>query len=298
MITQDAHAETAREALQGAVDLYVHAKPDLLARRLDDIALATELKKDGLGAALHRHHFAPTAERARLASDATGFELYGALLLNGTAGGLEPRVVELALRMGARWVSLPSLSARRYQAGDNDNPYSRNAVRVAGTVPVVDDEGNLLPELHDIFDLVASNDVVLSLGYIDFAEAMAAVQAARRHKVSRIVATNPASIMGLSLAEMTELIAFPQVTFEFAASSARSFLGGAPALPPRDLVGLVRRFGVERCALSSDSGHAGAPTTYRLLSAVCTDLAAEGLTTAELRALVRDNPSRLIGLAG
>src|SRR5262245_4634359 len=97
------------EMLEDAVDLYCHANPDILPRRGDDIGLATESKQDGFRAALHRHHFSPTAERTQLARDATGFDLLGAIVLNDAVGGINPYAVELALRMGAVWVAFPTL---------------------------------------------------------------------------------------------------------------------------------------------------------------------------------------------
>src|SRR3954452_21003924 len=99
------------EFTDGAVDLYVHAEPDLIPRRGDDLELAAELKDAGYAAAVHRHHFSGTAERSALVARATGFPLLGALLLDDCAGALNPSVVERELRMGAVWIGLPTISS-------------------------------------------------------------------------------------------------------------------------------------------------------------------------------------------
>jgi hypothetical protein len=287
--------DEAREIVDGAVDLYVHGSPDLLPRRLDDLALAAELRRDGIRAAVHRNHFSLTAERSRLVSDATGFDLRGAVLLNGTVGGLDPRVVEKELRMGACWVAMPTLSGRRYQSRISD--YARSAATMAGPVDVVDGRGVVFPAVHEILQLVRASDAVLNLGYIGFAECMAVLQAAREHRVQRIVASNPTSILGLSTAEIDEIMAFPEVTVELCASSIYPLNGRPSTVKPSDLAAIIRRFGAERCAFSSDSGHAGAPTTLELLTFGCLALSGEGITTAELRALVCDTPARLLKLS-
>ncbi|MBV9660537.1 MAG: hypothetical protein JO337_05205, partial [Acidimicrobiales bacterium] len=107
---------SASDLVNGAVDLYVHSNPDLLPRRTDDIGLARESATAGVAAAIHRHHYCPTAERSKIAQDATGFLLHGAILLNDSVGGINPTAVDLALRDGAVWIGLPTLSAAAMRA--------------------------------------------------------------------------------------------------------------------------------------------------------------------------------------
>src|SRR5205823_11443926 len=83
-----------RELLRGAVDLYVHTNPELLPRRIDDIALAQQMKADGFRAAMIWNQFSHTGERATVASTVTGFDMRGSIILNGTVGGLNPIVTE------------------------------------------------------------------------------------------------------------------------------------------------------------------------------------------------------------
>ena len=94
----------------GAVDFYVHASPDPIPRRSNDVALAETLQAAGLAAAVHRHHSASTVERSSLVREVTGFPLWGAVEFSGPAGGLDPRLAEVGLRQGAVMVCLPMLS--------------------------------------------------------------------------------------------------------------------------------------------------------------------------------------------
>ena len=124
--------------------------------------MANELKADGFRAAMMWHQFSHTGERAALASALTGFEMHGSIVLNGTVGGLNPVVTEYAVRMGARYVSMPTLSGSAYRAVATD--YARVATEVAGPVPVIDENGAALPGVHDVLDVVAEHDVVFGLG--------------------------------------------------------------------------------------------------------------------------------------
>jgi hypothetical protein len=283
----------AQDIVHSAVDIYTHSTPDLLPRRLDDLALAAEMKRDGFRAAVHRHQFSATGERAKLVSDATGFDMRGAVALNGTAGGLNPIVVEYSIRMGACIVSMPTLSGSRYQARISE--YARVAATLAGPVPVVDDRGQVLAAVHDILNIVHDHGVVLNLGYLDYADCMAVLKTAHEHGVEKIVATNPMSIMGLTEDQVDEIMAFGEVTLEFASSRLRPRDGQtAPAVPTA--ASAIRRFGTARCLLSSDVSAANELTALQLLTLACIALADQGITPNELRSLVRDTPARLIGV--
>jgi hypothetical protein len=93
------------------VDLYVHAAPDLIPRRGDDVQLARSLQDSGLRAAVHRHHFANTAAQTATARSVTGFDLFGAVDCSDLSGGLNATAVEYGLATGAVWVALATLSA-------------------------------------------------------------------------------------------------------------------------------------------------------------------------------------------
>src|SRR5262245_17040700 len=148
--------------LAGAVDVYVHGAPDIYPRRFDDIELSRCLRDAGLRAAVNRHHWSPTAERAALARAATGFDLRGGIVLNGATGGINPDAVEMALRSGAVWVSLPSMNARAWRATWSSYDFvveeqGVDATEVASTFPkqalVVAERGVLAPGMHEILDL-------------------------------------------------------------------------------------------------------------------------------------------------
>ncbi|MGE0384653.1 MAG: DUF6282 family protein [Gammaproteobacteria bacterium] len=280
----------------GAIDLYVHAEPDLIPRHCDDVELAGRLAAAGYAAAVHRNHFSPTAERARLAARATGFDMHGAILVHDFAGGMNPGVVELALRMGAVWVGMPTLGARRFRGRLTAMPEDIRTVLGRGrAVDVVDENGRLLPAVHTVLDLAREHRAVVATGYLQKTELAAVVRAAVEHGVERIVLSNPLSAaMGLTPAEVGEIMTMGEVVLE--QSVYQHLPGPNPAAATlADCAALVRSVGVARAVLSSDGGIATAAPPQVLLAQGCAAFLDAGFDATDVRRLVRDNPAALIG---
>src|SRR3954447_23752869 len=150
----------ARELVRGGFDPYVHAAPDFAERRITDLELAERCLELGLAGFALMSHYTATAERAAVVNAAAGKRLAaGAIVLNDAVGGLNATAVEVAARQGARFVWLPTVSARgevaKVEAADGSgNPpvwvRFELELRAAGARPravaVLDDDGGPLPE--------------------------------------------------------------------------------------------------------------------------------------------------------
>src|SRR5438874_6814487 len=168
--------------LEGAVDLHVHSAPDVDPRRLDDIELAREAARAGLGAVLIKSHQNSTVERAWLVSKVVpGIRVFGGLVLNETVGGFNPAAVRLALALGAKQIWMPTRSARNHRR-HHDQP---------GGLSVLDAEGRLLPVVEEILDCVAQSDCILGTGHLGPQEAVPLIDRARTAGVRKILITHP-----------------------------------------------------------------------------------------------------------
>src|SRR5439155_2748984 len=122
--------------LEGAVDVHVHSAPDVDTRRYDDIELAREAARAGLGAILIKSHQNSTVERAYLVSKVVpGVKVFGGLVLNETVGGFNLAAVRLALALGAKQIWMPTRSARNHRRHHGES----------GGLTVLDADGRLLP---------------------------------------------------------------------------------------------------------------------------------------------------------
>ena len=113
-------SERARSLLRGAYDMHVHIAPDVVARRIDDLALARRFAELGLGGFQLKSHYTSTAERAAVVRAAVpGVAVLGAIALNRAVGGMNPVAVEIAAREGARTVWFPTVdSVNESRRGD------------------------------------------------------------------------------------------------------------------------------------------------------------------------------------
>lgn len=286
---------SAEPLLDGAVDCYVHGAPDPITRRCDDIELARECAAARYAAAVHRHHFADTTGRAELARAATGFGLLGALVLGDAVGGFNPTAVELALRAGAAWISLPTLSSALFRASLGSKPAAvQGALGLGpGQLRLLDDRGRLRPAVRHVIELVDAHDAVLGLGYGDISELAAVARSAGRPGPA-LVLTYP-HIAGLGPHDVAELLALGDCYVELCAYRLHpAGPAGGGAAPLREALRLLDAAGPDRTILSSDGGIAGAPSPPALLAFGLQRLAEAGVPAAVRRRLVRDNPRRLL----
>lgn len=204
----DRHPEPsrrARELVRGAYDTHVHVSPDVMDRRIDDVALAHRFDAVGMAGFVLKSHYVPTAERAEVVRGIVpGVDVLGALVLNASVGGLNPVAVEIAAHQGARIVWLPTVDAvnqreSRAQAPEGSVPpmwaQVQDELRAQGIVPpaiaVLDEDGELVPALREVLALLARHDLVLATGHLSGAEIVPVVAAAAELGVRRIVVTHP-----------------------------------------------------------------------------------------------------------
>ncbi len=90
-----------------------------------------------------------------------GVRTFGGITLDHQVGGLNPFAVEHALRLGAKIVWLPTVASHQdYLNGLGPRlGYPGTGIRTTG------DDGNLLPVVREILDLVAEHDAVIATGH-------------------------------------------------------------------------------------------------------------------------------------
>lgn len=282
--------------LDGAIDFYVHAGPDAVPRRVDEITLAAELAAAGLVAAVHRHHSSSTIERSELTRAVTGFRLLGGIELNEPTGGLSPLVVECGLRAGATFVTFPTLSGSRFRRLLSTFPAPIRGVLDAAAVALFDDSGALVPEVHDILALIKSQDAILITGYQEDPELYALIESAVALGLKKIVLCNPlAGAANMSVADIAELAHRQPVWVELSICQLHPF--GSQAVHRSVLAEaaeLVSTIGAHRVILSTDSGMADAPAAADIFAAGCAMLVELGLSANDVRRMTSTNPASLL----
>jgi len=168
--------------LEGAIDLHVHSAPDVDQRRYDDIELAREGARSGMGAILIKSRQNSTVERAYLVSQIVpGIHVYGGLVLNETVGGLNPAAVRLAITMGARQIWMPTRSGKNH----------RHHHGLTGGISVLDADGQLVPVVEEILQEIAGSHCILRTGHLSPEESFALIRRATALGIGKLLVTHP-----------------------------------------------------------------------------------------------------------
>jgi len=277
-------ALSAYAQLEGMIDLHVHAAPDSDVRSVDAFEVARLAQRRGMRALLFKNHNTHTASLAYLVSQAVpGVEVYGGITLNRAVGGINPLAVRLMAETTnghGRVVWMPtrdSEHAARNSARSDYVPVSRN--------------GELLPEVLEVLDVMANYNLALATGHSSPEESLLLIQEARARGINRIIVTHPFSgsvamtpeIQRMAV-EMGSLLEYP---ISLALGDDKRF-----ALFVEQLQ-LVNPMNV---ALSTDLGQTGRPVPSDGLDFSIRRLIEAGITNSEINIMTKQNPARFLGL--
>jgi hypothetical protein len=292
--------DLARDLLQGAVDMHIHAAPDIVPRLLSDFELAESARAAGMTAIVLKSHHMLTADRAHIAQKAfPEVKVFGGLTLNFPAcGGLNAEAVKVAIRMGAKIVWLPTLSAANHIERTRTRVTGNLGVMSQGFTPhpvrVVGDDGAVVPALAEILALIAEADIVLATGHLSVAEIKTVVAAARAAGVRKVLVNHPELwLIGMSIEDQRELAAAGAM-MEVCARSATA--PGHADLTPGTLAERITAVGAEHIVMATDYGQVDSPPAPDGMRWYIEQMIDCGISPANIERMTKANPTRLLGL--
>ena len=273
--------------IEDAVDIHVHFAPDpRVERRADAVDVAQAAKAMGMRGVVLKSHEYPTQPVAyTTAKVVPGISLIGGIALDVEVGGLNPMAVEASANMGGRVVWMPTFSAR----------VDRERKGLNGGISLLDGRGHLLPEVVTILETVKHHDMVLATGHISTQESMVLVDEARNLGIHRVVVTHASTMSfwtGMTVEDMQVLAG----KGAFIEHCIHTMMPLTFRLSPSELADMVRAIGAEHCIISTDFGQAYHPMPAEGLRMGIATLLQAGMEEVELGMMVKDNPSRLMGL--
>jgi hypothetical protein len=279
-----ARAQGGRELLDGVVDLHVHAGPDSRPRSVSDLEAARGASEAGMRAILLKNHFTMTADRAALAMDQVdGLEIFGGVVLNRAVGGINPEAVRQMVEFSGsrgRVVWLPTFDAEWYvkNVGEGGSAF----------VPIIQN-GLPVPDILEIFSLVAEHDLLLAMGHSAPEEVLALIPEAKRLGVQRILVTHVFS-QGATREQMQQMAsedAIMEIDWLAVLNGSRSIT---------DYTMAIREIGAEFFVMSTDLGQAGNPLHPEGWHAYIGAMREAGVSGEDIDTMSRRNPARLLGL--
>lgn len=291
---------TDLELLRGAIDIHIHHGPDLYPRIQDAVELATDARAAGIRAICIKRHNFPTAGFAELVRTLVPeVQVFGSLACNHEVGGLNPLAVEAAIKYGARQIWLPTIDSTNHAKVTGAVGQHGKGLTIAGgiseyalnqpRIDVLDDEGEVRPELREIIQLVADAGVILNLGHTSLAEMLAVAERARRQRAGRIVCDHP-FFLRMTIDQQVAL-ADCGVRINY---TAGELLPRWWRVSIADFAAAIRTVGVHRSLISSDCGQLHNPPMVEALRMTCQLLLEEGFSGAEIRKLLHENPAELL----
>jgi hypothetical protein len=265
--------------LVGVIDLHAHSgpDPDFRPRLINDMDLARLYRRKGMRGFVLKNHYTPSAAFAELVMEEVGgIDVWGGVVLNRAIGGLNPDAIKIMLTMqGKRGkiVWLPTWDA------DYDDSRKKDG---RPSVPISTGEGQLRPELAEIFRLIADNDLTLATGHISPDESLAVIPAAQKAGVKKIIVTHP-HMQRATDAQM-KTMAGEGAILECIYSDLD------------DCAGMLKSIGAEHFIISSDLGQVGRPIHPDGMKTFIVHLRSQGITQAQIDLVSRVNPAKLLGL--
>ncbi len=275
------------QSLDGVVDIHAHCGPDSVARSIDALSLVRLAKERGFRALVLKNHYEPTASWAALARRQTpGVEVFGGIALNRTIGGINAAAVERMTRVEGgygRVVWMPTF--------DSENQVRTN--RESRPFVSVSKNGQLLPEVLEVLDLIAKHKLVLATGHSTPAEVLMLVREARKRGAGSIVVTHAMlAPVSMNIDQIKEA-ARSGAMIEFVGNAV---IGQTKVFSFEQYAEAMRGAGWDSVILSSDLGQQGNPLHPDGLEQIFRGLRAAGISEAEINRIVKTNPARLLGI--
>jgi hypothetical protein len=312
----------ARELLRGAVSFHDHygwehgsgggTQEPTVRRMYDPVAIARSAADAGLRAVLLRNLYFTSCGDAELVQRAVPeIEVYGGIFIAAEIGGINPIAIDTAMSYGggAKFVCMATESSAHEArlVGVSEDEIHSDPIRF---ITPFDRAGNIKPEMSEVLAIIASHDVIFETGSLAPAEILTMVQAAKEAGITRIVVTHPTPYFcRMSVPDMQKAIsmgALIEFTWMFYTHSmsywAKRYFTGRPGeLPVVEPVGAafdqIRELGAGNCILDTTFGSLDLPLSVEGLREFVFCMLDLGMAADEITAMIRDNPTRLLGLA-
>jgi hypothetical protein len=278
-------------SIKGRIDLHIHAYPSLRPRVADDREVAQAAARAGMkGIVIKSHHESTVSRVYLLRPEFPQLDIYGGIALNSSVGGVNPTAVEASLRLGGRFVWMPTLDSafhalkRRSRGGAGAAHGSGLEGEGEQGISILHD-GKLIEEVRQVIDLAVKHSAVIATGHLSFPESYALLKAARETGGEKLIVNHPFFwVPALTLEETQQLVNLgAYAEFEFCTDAVMD-----------QVVEAIRRLGAARCVLVSDAGSPDSPIPTESFRVFLQRLWERGISKEELDLMTITNPAVLL----
>jgi hypothetical protein len=289
--------------LEGAVDLHVHPAPSPLPRRIDAAEAARLAGEAGFRAIVVKsHHHSTVTDVLALAAEnqiPEDVRVFGGIALNGPVGGINPKAVDLALKMGGKIVWFPTIGSPqhiRHHAEHPDLKFPKLAVRLKPEEPIeILANGRVRDEVYEVLASAKEADAIVASGHLAPDRITALFEAAREVGVAKLLVNHPNFVVQASHEDAKRWVALGAVIEHSLCmyDEESSFYHWNVDT----LVGWIEAVGPEHSTLGSDLGQMDNPLPTDSFRKIVGKLLDRGLRDEDVKRMVCDNPAELLGVA-
>lgn len=289
-------AEVANDnLLKGVCDIHLHCRPDSRERSVDEYNFTKESMTAGYRAVMFKSNDFSCHDRAYLIRQALpGAECFGSFCMNRVHGDkVNPFAARKAVETSGglcRCIWMPTLDAA-FQ-------YQYEGRKEQG-IPVLDDKGQVLPEVIKVMEICGEADIIFATGHASPEESITLVRKAHEIGVRRIVVTHANSFIWTmthdQIKQCIDLGAYIEYCY------LPCLWGEGTKMPQykrqsiEEFASFVR-IDPSRSFISTDLGQAVMPHPIEGMRDCILKLQAESISQNDIDLLVRRNPAWLIGL--
>jgi hypothetical protein len=284
--------------MTGAIDMHFHPAPCLFPRLATDHEIAEAADKAGFSGLLLKCHHESTVTRAKvLQKEFTRMHIFGGIVLNSYVGGINPKAVEAALKLGGKEVWLPTIDSAYHakvhgSTGVYDVQVAAGEKKAELGISAVQG-GALTLEAKEVCLLVAQHNAILGTCHQSYEELKVIIAEARRLGVEKILLTHPFfRVPGLTLEQTIELVGKGAIA-EFGYCTV-SPMWAYKSIP--QIADAIKAIGAKNCILISDAGQRSNPMPPEALRIFVQGLFECGISEADLDIMIRHNPAKLLDL--
>jgi Family of unknown function (DUF6282) len=290
--------------LEGAVDLHVHPAPSPMPRRVTAAEAAQQAAEAGFSAIVVKSHHHSTVMDVLALEQAGatngGAKLYGGIALNGPVGGINPKAVDLALKMGGRIVWFPTIGSAQHIRHHHEHPnlkFPKLDIHLEPEEPieVLDGDGGVRDEVYAILESIKAADAILASGHMAPAQITAVFEAAREVGVERMLVNHPNFVIEATYDEArrwVELGAYIEHSLCMYDEESTFHNWDLDTL-----VEWIEAVGADHSTLASDLGQTNNPLPSDSFRKIVARLLERGMPEDQVRTMVARNPAELLGAA-
>lgn len=291
--------EDVARILKDGVDIHIHGYPESLVDTGWDFAWEAKQAYDaGMRAVVCKSMLCDTAPMVYFVQQIVDqyakekdpqphpFNAFGGVVLNWSVGGLNPIAVESSAKLGARIIWLPSHDSSHHMKVLEEDTVG---------VEVLDSNDHVVPELIDIFKIVAKHDIILDLCHTGTKERFIITEEAQKYGVNKILLTHPQwSVNRMSVDQMAEISRMGAYIGLFLYSAFPHF--NNPVCDRTEVLRIIEAVGPEKCVLATDFGSMLNPPPVEGMKLYIRLLLAMGVSEEDIRTMLVTNGAKLLGI--